>query len=292
MPSPAGGPPVGSVSATAEPGRQTRWDLGRGDALGDARTVIARLGSGRKSDVYLAWDRVRHCTVAAKLLLPTWRLHRRLEREAELLERLRHPLFVRGLDAELDGPRPHLVLEHIEGPSLRDLIRRSPVAPEVVAAIGHQMATVLHYLVSEGMVHLDVKPQNILLASEGALPVAKLIDIGAVKAVGRPSKGAGGAVPELGRPEAEATPAAAVWILGSTMWRALGGGEVRGDRPRHPITDARASKAFTDVIAECLREAPSERPSAEEVAVALEPIVEAGAGGRAGGVRRWFRRER
>jgi len=126
-----------------------------------------------------------------------------------------------------------------------------------------------------------------------ALPVAKLIDVGAVKPVGGPTKGAGGAVPELGHPEAQATPAAAVWILGSTMWRALGGGKGRGDHPRLPVTDARASEPITEVIAACLREAPSERPSPEEVAVALEPLMEPPAhrtGGRVDGVRRWLHR--
>lgn len=306
MPSSAGGSAVGRLPAPAELGLEATWGLREGDPLGATRTVLARLGSGRKSEVYLAWDRARRSTVAAKLLLPGDSI-RRLQREAQLLERLRHPLLVRGLDAELDGPRPHLALEHIEGPSLRDLVRRGAVAPEVVAAIGHQMATVLHYLASEGMVHLDVRPQNVLLAPHSggrylqtgrrpalagarkaagrsaqggghgapvdALPVAKLIDVGAVKPAGGPTKGAAGDVPEHDGPEAPVTPAAAVWILGSTLRRALGGGE-RGDGSPLPVTGARASGALEEVITACLREAPSERPSPEEVALALEPLME------------------
>lgn len=289
----------------------TTWGLSRGDALGHGRFVLTRLSAGRKSEVYLAWDRMRRSTVVAKLR-PDRSVYE-LRKEADLLERLRHPLLVRGLDAALDGPTPHLVLEHLDGPSLRGLVRQALVPVEVLAAIGLQIATVLHYLATEGFVHLDVKPHNILvappsyahslelgwearldsakprrllrrLASEeapGGPPTVKLIDVAAVKAVGSLAEELAGEVPEHRAPGARIAPPAGVWLLGATMWRALTGSKAPGgDAPSPAALDPTAFPAdvpeeMVALVSACLREDPSERPSAEQAAVALESLIAA-----------------
>lgn len=270
--------------------------------------MLTFLAAGRKSEVYLAWDRRLRSTVAAKLPRPG-RPVGKLRKEAALLERLAHPVLVRSFGAALDGPRPHLVLEHIAGPSVRALMRRGPISADIVAAVSLQVAGALHYLATEGLVHLDLKPHNILLASPApphALesgwrkgpaehlergPLApRLIDAAAIQPVGSLAKALGGSVPELGAHGARAAPPAGVWLLGATMWRMLSGGaevpgEHGGSRGRRGARSSHGSareaytlpasvpKPLMDLLLDCVRPHPSARPSAAEVADALEPLV-------------------
>lgn len=260
------------------------WRLQRGDVLAEDRRVLHLLATGSKSHVYLAWDEGRRARVAAKLMRPG-RSARKLRAEASLLGRLSHPALVRGLEAALDAPRPHLVLEHVEGLSLRRLVRSGPVAPEVVAAVALQMADVLAYLAGKGLVHLDVKPHNILVGAR--THTAKLVDAAAIKPVGTLVKGLGATVPEYRDGGAEVAPPAGIWLLGATMWRALSGGSevfVRDcGEGRTSIRDrARASldelpdgvpKTMVDLVGACVRADPADRPAAAEVAAGLEPLV-------------------
>lgn len=301
--------PTGAAAETIDV--DATWGLEAGDALGGDRHVLTFLAAGRKSEVYLAWDRRRRSTVAAKLLRPG-RPVRKLHKEAALLERLAHPVLVRGFGAALEEPRPHLALEHIEGPSVRGLIRREAMAPDIVVAVALQVAAALHYLAMEGFVHLDVNPQNILLARpslaaletgwrgrptkrlRGGPPTAKLIDAAAIMPVGSRVKALGGAVPELRVPDARAAPPAGVWLLGATMWRMLSGGSKVPGEPGHPRGGRRAGGAPTapmdpaglpkgaprplvELVSACLRREPSERPSAGEVADGLEPLFRSSA---------------
>jgi len=292
--------PTGAIEAGAT------WGLKAGDALGEDRHVLTFVAAGRKSEVYLAWDRRRHSMVAAKLPRPG-RPVRKLHREAALLDRLAHPVLVRSYGAALEERYPHLVLEHIAGPSVRRLMRREAIAPDMVVAVALQVATALHYLAMEGFVHLDVNPHNILLDTPtsphtleagrrerhikrvtGAPPPARLIDAAAIQPVGSVVKALGGSVPELRVAEARAAPPAGVWLLGATMWRMLsGGGKVPGEEvdPRErrarnlptasmdpPVRPEGAPKPLVDLVTACLRREPSERPSAGEVAERLEPL--------------------
>ena len=82
-------------------------------------------------------------------------------------------MILRGFDATLDGPRPHLVLEHLEGPRLSSLVRRyGPLPPEQLIPLGVQLASAVHYLSREGIVHMDIKPSNTIM---GAPP--RMIDM-------------------------------------------------------------------------------------------------------------------
>src|SRR5215211_8541218 len=79
-------------------------------------------------EVYLVWDEYLFSLAVAKVLRPDLvsdeRAVRELRDEAEVLDALAHPVIVRGFDAVLDGPHPHVMIEHLEGPSLRRLIRK------------------------------------------------------------------------------------------------------------------------------------------------------------------------
>src|SRR4051795_11185155 len=75
-----------------------------------------------------------------------------LEREAALVERLAHPVVVRGFGAVLDGRFPHLVLEHLDGPTPEELlVRAGPLALEQLLPLGLHVASALHYLAAEGL---------------------------------------------------------------------------------------------------------------------------------------------
>src|SRR5439155_2417182 len=106
--------------------------------------------------------------VVAKILRPHLvtreRAREELASEATLLSRLSHPVIVRSFGADLDGERPHIVMEFLEGPHLSSLIRRSGALPlEQVLPLALQLASALHYLAGEGIVHLDVKPRNVIM---------------------------------------------------------------------------------------------------------------------------------
>src|SRR4029078_4882206 len=125
---------------------------------------------------YRAVDREHEDPVAIKVLADNLAadpdLPRRFAREAELAERLSHPNVVRVLGSgETDG-RAFIVLEYVDGPDLaHELRREGPFAPERVAELGAQAASALAHAHEQGLVHRDVKPQNLLLATDGTLKV-------------------------------------------------------------------------------------------------------------------------
>ena len=102
------------------------WGLVEGDAIAPGRTVLRSLGGGRRYEVFLVWDDHRLAVLVAKLLRPELASDpaalRELADEAEALGRLAHPVLVRGYDVVADGRFPHLLIEHLEGPTLAELI--------------------------------------------------------------------------------------------------------------------------------------------------------------------------
>ena len=96
-----------------------------------------------------------------------------------MLDTVRHPVIVRGFDAVLDGDRPHLLLEHLEGPRLSSLVRRhGPLALEQLLPLALELASALHYLAGRELVHLDVKPGNVVMGAP-----ARLIDLSVARSV-------------------------------------------------------------------------------------------------------------
>ena len=90
-------------------------------------------------------------------------------------------MIVRGFDAVLDGPMPHLVIEHLEGPSLRRLIRRGgALGLQQLLPLALHVAGALQYMSHEETVHLDVKPDNIIM---GVPP--RLIDLSIARSLER-----------------------------------------------------------------------------------------------------------
>jgi eukaryotic-like serine/threonine-protein kinase len=277
------------------------WAFDEGAQIAPGRTILKELGGGNEYEVYLVWDDHLFAIMVAKLLRPHLvedeRALRHLRLEAEALARLAHPVIVRGFGALLDGPQPHLLVEHLEGPTLRRLIRRGgPLPLEQLLPLALHVAAALHYMAAEGMVHLDVKPDNIVM---GVPP--RLIDLSVARTFERAAALTGPLgtdaymAPEQCDPEEFAGmvgPASDVFGLAATMHHAIAGKvpfprdreDADSDEPlarfpqlgREPEPlPGRAPGPLAELLATALARDPGARPTAAEFAEALQPLVAA-----------------
>ncbi len=104
------------------------WEFEEGAEIRPGRVALKPVGGGNRYEVWLVWDEGLFALGIAKLLRPDQagdeKALRDLEREVEVLTSLAHPTLIRSFDAEFERPHPHVLIEHLEGPSLRRLIRR------------------------------------------------------------------------------------------------------------------------------------------------------------------------
>jgi serine/threonine protein kinase len=292
--------PGESTVASAPPWRERpTWGFEERDEIAPGRTVLRRLGGGQRYEVYLVWDDARLAVLVAKLLRPDQAFDPAalgdLRREADALAQLAHPVVVRGFDAVLGGRHPHLLIEHLEGPTLRALLDESgPLALEQLLPLALHVAAALHYMAGEDWVHLDVKPDNIVM---GVPP--RLIDLSVARTVARAQRTTGPIgtdgymAPEQCDPAAapgRLGPPADVFGLGATLYHALSGRRPfpRGRGARESADPAerfpqlvrapeplgrRVPRALAEPIMAALAPAPADRPAAAELARALEPLV-------------------
>ena len=272
------------------------WGFREGDEIVSGRHAIRLLGGGSRYEAYLAWDDDLHSLVVAKILRPNKVLERSalrgLATEKRDLDALQHPVLLRCFDAVLDGPSPHLVLEFLEGPRLSTLLRKyGRLALEQVIPLGLQLCSALHYMGTREVLHLDVKPENIVM---GAPP--RLIDLSVAcsfeegcrldhlvgtDAYMSPEQcdpaGFGGVGPE-----------ADVWGLGVTLYEAatgahpflrsqLGDAGLDENMPQSHLDPLPLPDDFPRLLGEpilaCLERRPEDRPRPSEVSVALEELV-------------------
>ncbi len=288
---------MSSALATNPQPADTSWGFAEGDEIAPGRTTLRRLGGGRRYDAYLGWDDHLHSVVVFKVVRPHLVEDERtlagLREEWEMVSRLAHPVILRGFDAMLDGPRPHLVLEHLEGPRLSSLVRRyGPLPPEQLIPLGVQLASAVHYLSREGIIHMDIKPSNTIM---GAPP--RMIDMSVAVTMDeaktlRTQVGTDAYMaPEQARPEdlGPVGVAADVWGLGVTLYKAACGklpysepGEDDGAAAEErwpqlveaPLPlEARVPDEVARTIMDCLAFEPADRPSPTEVSARLEPAL-------------------
>ena len=156
-----------------------------GEVLVDRYEVLELVGRGGTSSVYRARDRLLDRTVALKVL------HERFGGEAEYVERFRreariaaglaHPNIVTVIDLGVHGAREFIVFEFVAGENLKQLIqRRGPAPVDTALELGIQMARALEFAHANGLVHRDVKPQNVLLAGGRT---AKVTDFGIARSL-------------------------------------------------------------------------------------------------------------
>ena len=242
------------------------------------------LGHGAMSTVDLARDVELDREVALKRLAENLArdddLRARFQREARLAARLAHPNVIQIYDVgEDDDGRPFIAMEYVAGETLAELVaRRGPLPPNEAAELGVQACRALAAAHEAGLVHRDVKPQNLLLRSDGVL---KLGDFGVAFGLEGTRLTMAGTVlgtaayfaPEQARGE-EVTAAADVYGVGAVLYELL-----TGRPPRNPTTLAELSEnsaipvpqgappELARLVMSCLAAAPTDRPaSAAELA--------------------------
>ena len=146
--------------------------------------ISGSIGAGGMGEVYRARDPRLGRDVALKVLprevtADPERLAR-FEREARSLSALNHPNIVTVHDFGGSGEASYLVMELVQGESLRGLISRGPVAPRKLATIAAGIASGLAAAHGAGIVHRDLKPENVMITADGA---AKILDFGLARAV-------------------------------------------------------------------------------------------------------------
>jgi serine/threonine protein kinase len=273
------------------------WNFEAGAQIAAGRTVLKRLSGGNRYEVFLTWDDRLFAITVTKVLRPDQAEDEHalgeLRREVEVLRRLAHPCLVRCFDAVLDGPHPHVTIEHLEGPTLRRLIKQQTTIPlDQLLPLALHVAAVLQYMANEGFVHLDVKPSNIVM---GVPP--RLIDLSIAQSFEsaaelRHSLGTDPYMPpEQCDPAAHpgsVSHAADVWGLGATLYHAVTGETpfprgIKGSKDRtlrfpQLVSEPKPlprhiPQPLQELISSMLAKDAAERPAASEVATALEPLV-------------------
>lgn len=147
--------------------------------------LLAQIGEGAISDVYLARHRYLKRPAAVKILKSSassdeWRA--RFEREVQLAARLNHPNTIAIYDYGLgEGGTFYYAMEYVDGLSFAELVERyGPVPPARTAHLLRQVCSSLAQAHAQGIIHRDIKPQNIMV-SRGAGDVVKVLDFGLVK---------------------------------------------------------------------------------------------------------------
>ncbi|MDA3639751.1 protein kinase domain-containing protein [Mycobacterium xenopi] len=156
------------------------------NALLDGRyRVQAKIASGGTSTVYRGLDERLDRPVALKVMDARYagdqQFLTRFRLEARAVARLKHPGLVAVYDQGLDARHPFLVMELIEGGTLRELlVERGPMPPHAVVAVLRPVLGGLAVAHRAGLVHRDVKPENVLISDDGEVKIA---DFGLVRAV-------------------------------------------------------------------------------------------------------------
>lgn len=227
----------------------------------------------------------------------------RFQRELDAIERLHHANVVRGLGhGTLGDGRPYLVLEYVEGPSLRDVLHeRGALPPAEMLAILEPLCDALAVAHAAGLVHRDVKASNVILARRGTATRPVLLDFGLVKLVDQVGPGLTSSRSMLGTPAAMAPeqmrgqpvdPRTDIYALGLLAYHmltgqpAFGGApgvvqsylQVHGPRPR-PSAKVDIDPAIDEPIARALAPEPSARfDDARSFAQALRAVIHGAVG--------------
>jgi eukaryotic-like serine/threonine-protein kinase len=237
--------------------------------------------------------------VAVKLLHPQYvgdeSFVARFEREARSVANLVHPSIVNVYDVGRDGDRIYIVMEFVEGQSVKEMLSAGSFGVARTIDIGVQVAKALDYAHHSGVVHRDVKPHNVIVSPRGA---AKLVDFGIATVKGTSSVTESGSVlgtvhyvaPEQARGQ-PATPATDIYSLGCVIYEmATGRLPFDGDTPldiatKHVSTEpipptrvnAQVTPALERAILHAMQKDPARRPpSAGELARELLAFEDVG----------------
>ena len=291
-----------AISATTTPDARAGWAFKSGDEIVPGRTMQALLGGGERFEAYVAWNHRLMTPTVIKILRPNVvdddRARRSMAKEGELLASLQHPGLTRLFDMDAVGARPFIEIEYVDGPRLSTLIRRhGRLNPEQAFPLGRQLASTLDFLHGERILHLDVKPSNIIM---GLTP--RLLDLSVARRVERAHRINGHVgtdaymAPEQADPRLWSSigPKADTWGLAATLYHAVakriphsrGRREATGaerfpqlvESPA-PLDPLRHSPGLVELIMAGLRRSADARPTVGELFDRLDEFAaQAGVG--------------
>jgi serine/threonine protein kinase len=246
-----------------------------GAELAPGYDVIAHLKRTRVLDTYDVWSEERRARCVAKTLRPELaedtRARRALAREARTLMAFTHPHIVRAYEY-LARPQPTLILETLQGATLARLLEDSPrgyLPPSDLGWLGLHLCSALAYTHSQGLLHLDLKPSNVI-SDRGQ---AKLIDFSIARRPGRIRPGIG--TPTYMSPEqrrgGRVDAATDVFGLGMVLFEAATGG--LGEAGARVDGRRRLPKALRRCIEGTLSAERRVRPSLAELEAALMQVA-------------------
>jgi eukaryotic-like serine/threonine-protein kinase len=237
-----------------------------------------RLGAGGFGVVWLAWDEKLEREVAVKAIPREGGAGERVEREARAAARLNHPGIVAIYELASDEHDVYLVSELVRGRTLAELVHAGAIADRDVARIGVALCEALEHAHARGVIHRDVKPQNVMVLAEPAAGAgfAKLADFGVAHvASGDPLTRTGDVVGTLAymAPEqadgARVTPACDVYSLALTLYEAWTG--TNPVRAGGPAATARRLGRPLPSLAALRRDLPLELCDAVDEALEIDP---------------------
>jgi serine/threonine protein kinase len=258
--------------------------------------IERRIGSGGFGVVYEAWDGRLERTVAVKAIESRGESRRRVLREAQAAARLNHPGIVTLYEMGEEDGNALLVTELVDGSTLAELSAEGALSDREIGEIGADLCEALDHAHARGVVHRDVKPQNVLVGEGGEAgePRAKLMDFGIARLAGAAALTAPGDVvgtlaymsPEQAEGRA-AGPEADVYSLALTLYECWS-----GENPNRRATPAATARAIgarlrplrrlrpdlprelSETIDAALAARASRRPPLEELGAAIEDSLD------------------
>lgn len=256
--------------------------LEHGETLIPGYTVVEHLRRGKDCDLYHLWSEERMTSCIGKTIQPLAdgkaEAKERLIHEGRAITRLSHPNLIKGYEL-YEAPRPIIIQETLTGETISHLIRniykRGEELPLIqLAHFGRQLASVVNYLHRNDIIHLDIKPSNIISQP----PLAKLFDLNLASKTGVVRKGTG-TKPYMSPEQATGEPlttAADIWGIGVVLFFMATGRRPfktyeenryeQLERNAEPVERLRAmDPVMSSLINSCLDKDPERRPGSEEI---------------------------
>ncbi|MFJ6636642.1 serine/threonine-protein kinase [Streptomyces sp. NPDC091376] len=288
-------PTQAAASPAASPTASPTADRDTGRLIGGRYRLVSRLGHGGMGTVWRARDEVVDRDVAVKEpRVPDHlgarereNVHLRMQREARAAARIDHPSVVTMHDVVMEDGRPWIVMELVRGQSLGDRLQEGTLDVREAARIGLAVLGALSAAHEAGVLHRDVKPDNVLL---GRGERVVLTDFGIAQVEGEQGLTETGAFvgsPEYIAPERvlgqRPGPESDLWSLGVVLYAAVEGmspyrrshtpATLQAVLSAEPQVPARGSGAFGTLVMQLLRKDPAARPDAAEIRATLQSVA-------------------
>lgn len=271
----------------------------RKNVIADRYEVVSHIGQGGMADVFLAVDTILNRQVAIKILRADLSTDAvsilRFEREAQAAAALAHPNIVEIYDVGDYKGHHYIVMEYVTGKTLKQVIRsRGPLVNEEAVDIMKQLCSAISEAHSRGIIHRDIKPQNVIVKADGSI---KILDFGIATAKGSmqltQANNVMGSVhylaPELAKGEA-ASPQSDIYALGIVLYEMLAGDvpfkadqavQIALKHMREPMPDVRLINAsvpqsIANVITRATAKDPNNRYGScremlQDISICLRP---------------------